>query len=123
MEIMFGGLTVNMEGEIVFINETKLLIIEIQPFLCGILLNLTLDSSSIEPPIKVSFEAKERVINFLNRKYSKEKRVNGLIKFFRDLPISSHIYIYPYYEQLIEYYDTMKESLLYLGNCETRLQS
>ena len=115
MEIMFGGLTVNMKGEIVFINETKLRIIEIQPiseiqpFLCGILLNLTLDSSSIEQPIKVSFEAKERVINFLNRKYSREKKVNGLIKFFRDLPISSHIYIYPYYKQLIEYYDTMKE--------------
>lgn len=113
-----------MEGKIVFVNETKLLIIEIQPiseiqpFLCGILLNLTLDSSSIEQPIKVSFKAKERVINFLNRKYSKKKRVNGLIKFFRDLPISSYIYIYPYCEQLIEYYDTMKESLLYYNKGE-----
>ena len=48
------------EMKIVFINQDKLLIMEIAPreevnvFLNGILLNLTLDNSTNEQPIKVT---------------------------------------------------------------------
>ena len=113
------------EMKIVFINQDKLLIMEIAPreevnvFLNGILLNLTLDNSTNEQPIKVTYEAKKRVINFLERKYSKVKIVNRLIKFFRDLPVQNYIFIYPYCERFIELYDTFKESLIYYNKGET----
>ena len=95
------------EMKIVFINQDKLLIMEIapreevNPFLNGIFLNLTLNCATNEQPIKVTYEAKKRVIDFLERKYSKAKIVNRLIKFFRDLPVHNYIFIYPYYEQFI----------------------
>lgn len=113
------------EMKIVFINQDKLLIMEIAPreevnvFLNGILLNLTLDNSTNEQPIKVTYESKKRVINFLERKYSKIKIVNRLIKFFRDLPVQNYIFIYPYCEQFIELYDTFKELLIYYNKGET----
>lgn len=113
------------EMKIVFINQDKLLIMEIapreevNPFLNGIFLNLTLNSATNEQPIKITYEAKKRVIDFLERKYSNVKIVNRLIKFFRDLPVHNYIFIYLYYEQFIELYDTLKESLSYYNNGET----
>lgn len=113
------------KGKIVFINEKELLIMEIapsteiNPFMKGILLYLTLNNSSNEQPIKITSEGRNGVIDFLNRKYSKAKEVNRLIKFFRDLPIHNYIYIYSYDEKSPELYDTLKESLLYYNKGET----
>lgn len=108
--------------KIVFIDEHSLLIMEMSPvvevylFLNGILFNLTLDSVSNEQPIKMTYEGKNRVVDFLERKYSKVKEVNRLIKFFRNVPIQN--YIYPYNEQFMELYDTLKESLSYYNKGE-----
>ena len=112
-------------AKIVFIDEQRLLIMEmspvaeVNPFLNGILFNLTLDNVSNEQPIKMTCEGKNRVVDFLGRKYSKVKEVNRLIKFFRDVPIQNYIYIYPYNEQFNELYDTLKESLPYYNKGET----
>ena len=112
-------------AKIVFIDEQRLLIMkmspvaEVNPFLNGIFFNLTLDNVSNEQPIKMTCEGKNRVVDFLGRKYSKVKEVNRLIKFFRDVPIQNYIYIYPYNEQFIEVYDTLKESLPYYNKGET----
>lgn len=112
-------------AKIVFIDEQRLLIMEmspvaeVNPFLNGIFFNLTLDNVSNEQPIKMTCEGKNRVVDFLGRKYSKVKEVNRLIKFFRDVPIQNYIYIYPYNEQFMEVYDTLKESLPYYNKGET----
>lgn len=113
------------ETKIVFISADELLIMgiapstEVQLFLDGILFNLTLDNVSNEQPIKLTYEGKNRVIDFLERKYSKIKIVNRLIKFFRDLSIQSYIFIYLYNEQFIELYDILKESLFYYNKGDT----
>ena len=107
------------EMKIVFINQDIAPREEVNPFLNGIFLNLTLNSATNEQPIKVTYEAKKRVIDFLERKYSKVKIVNRLIKIFRDLPVHNYIFIYPYCEQFIELYDTLKKSLSYYNNGET----
>lgn len=113
------------KAKIIFINEEKLLIMELSPcsqgslFLKEIRFCLTLNNCSDNQPIKVTFEGQNRVIDFLNCKYSKAKEVNRLIKFFGDLPIHNYIYIYSYDEKNLELYDTLRESLLYYNKGET----
>lgn len=63
-------------AKIVFIDEQRLLIMEmspvaeVNPFLNGILFNLTLDNVSNEQPIKMTCEGKNRVVDFLGRNNS-----------------------------------------------------
>lgn len=112
--------------KIIFIKEGKpsQLIIEISQkevydFLDGLLLKLTLNPNKIEQPIKFTVNDKERVIEFLKYKYSDYKVINRLIKFFNDLLKEEYIYIYPFNNEYEEWYDILKESLIYYNRGES----
>ena len=104
---------------IIFIKKEQKLIMEISPveegmmFLNGLLFNLTVNGKDVEQPIKVTKDGKSRVISFLERKYLLDKKINKLIKFFRDILNGEKIYIYPYTKQAEKYFDICQESLDY----------
>lgn len=104
---------------IIFIKVEEQLIIEIAPwikgeeFLKGLRFNLMVESETNEQPIKITTIGKSRVISFLERNYLSEKKMNKLIKFFRDAHEGEKIYIYLYSNQLAACFDICQKSLEY----------
>ncbi|WP_040565884.1 HNH endonuclease [Peptostreptococcus stomatis] len=108
--------------KIIFIKENESLIIELSSrlegmkFLNGILFNLIFEKDHAQQPIKIDHKNRVKVLEFLERKYSKYKEMNRLKKFFKDLSNAEYIYIFLYNDCLEEEYDTLKQSLLYYNN-------
>lgn len=104
---------------IIFIKEELQYVFEMFPveeklmFLNGLLFNLTIKSKDNEQPIRITEDEKSRVISFLERKYLSDKKINKLIKFFRDIPDGKYIYVFLCSQQDQNFIDICRKTLEY----------
>ena len=106
----------------IFIQEDNSLVIELSStideisiFYYGICRCVFEQGVSVEQPMKITNDAKDKIVNFLHHRYSKDKRINKLIQFFRNIGNDQYIYFYPYNneEKTLEMYDVLEKSLVY----------
>ena len=104
---------------IIFINEEKSLVIEIDKSWAirelnnGVQFYLFQDNDAA--PFMLTEKSKEAVIDFLNRKYSQHSQMKRLINWFQRMRAGEYLYIYPYIDsgEYLEFCDMLKESLKY----------
>lgn len=113
----------------IFIKENNSLIMELGStkkdvvfFINGISECLIQEELLEEQPIKITMKAKKSVINFLQCKYSFEKRINKLIHFLSSIEEESYVYFYPYSDdgEIKEIYDLLEKSLEYYNQGYTQ---
>ena len=116
----------------IFIQEDNSLVIELSStideisiFYYGICRCVFEQGVSVEQPMKITNDAKDKIVNFLHHRYSKDKRINKLIQFFRNIGNDQYIYFYPYNneEKTLEMYDVLEKSLVYYnqGCCQEEI--
>jgi hypothetical protein len=112
----------NYCGKFIFIKEGKSLIFELTStkkeiifFGEGISKRLLQEGIPKEQPIKVTAKEKECVIEFLQNRYSSDRKINKLIDFFAHLETESYIFFYLYSdsETVKNIFDLIEQSLVY----------
>lgn len=86
---------------------------EIRHFFFGVLKCLTDGNVHKQQPLEITCKEKQFIVDFLNLRYSSDKKINKLIHFFSTIEENNFVYFWPYNENVEDIYDLMKESLSY----------